>query len=451
MTSDFTIHLPTLMLLAVVVMGATAAIMSVFGLSQRVYRGYWWWVGAMWLATLGAALHGLRNLWPVAVVPACLLVMVWPVLITTGLRRFFSRDRQFSSTRIDVALYVACYLGWLACWLASAPQPIRSLAYGAGSLILLLYAAVFIGKLDDFRRSPALKLLMAVMIVQAAVPMLRLAGMFSQGAGALPAQSLVVTGVVLPLLLSMLFTVYLCLVLTHERTVRDLRETQRQLRVLADIDMLTQVPNRRHFEELATAIVGNGAAPPSVLMLFDIDHFKHVNDNHGHAVGDAALRLVARCTRDTLRTRDVMGRVGGDEFMLLLPGASVDDALHVADRITRNLDLASKNFPLPLSLSFGWCRSKQANRSPPHSTAPTSPSTRPSARAAAAPCRPGRTGPIRCSVRAGRWGSIRSEVCRRRQRGANPCRANTACPAGPSTKSTNRWARGPARSNSATP
>lgn len=353
MTPDFTIHLPTLMLLSVVVMGATAAIMSVFGLSQRVYRGYWWWVGAMWLATLGAALHGVRNLWPLAVVPACLLVMAWPVLITTGLRRFFSRDRQFSSARIDVALYAACYLAWLTCWLASAPQPIRSLVYGIGSLILLLYAAVFIGKLDDFRRSPALKLLMAVMVVQAAVPILRLVWMFSQGAGALPAQSLMVAGVVLPLLLSMLFTVYLCLVLTQERTVRDLRETQRQLRVLADIDMLTQVPNRRHFEELAVAIVGNGAAPPSVLMLFDIDHFKHVNDNHGHAVGDAALRLVARCTRDTLRTRDVMGRVGGDEFMLLLPGASVDDALHVADRITRNLDQASKNFPLPLSLSFG--------------------------------------------------------------------------------------------------
>ncbi|WP_428424843.1 GGDEF domain-containing protein [Methylibium sp.] len=351
--ADFTIHLPTLMLLSVVVMGSTAAIMTVFGLSQRVYRGYWWWVGAMWLATFGAALHGVRGAWPAAAVPACLLVMAWPVLIITGLRRFFSRDRQFSTATIDLALFAVGYLTWLGCWVSSAPQAIRSLAYGAGSLVLLLYAAFFILKLDDFQRSPALKLLAMVMVVQAVVPVLRLASMFAQGGGALPTQSLVVVGVVLPLLIGMLFTVYLCLVLTHERTVRDLRETQRQLRVLADIDMLTQVPNRRHFEELAAAIVGNAAAPPSVLMLFDIDHFKHVNDNHGHAVGDAALRLVARCTRDTLRTRDVMGRVGGDEFMLLLPGASVDDALHVADRITRHLDLESKNFSLPLSLSFG--------------------------------------------------------------------------------------------------
>lgn len=353
-TADFTIHLPTLMLLSVVVMGSTAAIMTVFGLSQRVYRGYWWWLAAMWLATLGAALHGIRGAWPAAAVPACLLVMAWPVLIITGLRRFYSRDRQFSTTAIDFVLYAACYLAWLEVWASSAPQLVRSLVYGAGFLVLLLYAALFIVKLGDFRHSPALKLLAVVMVMQAAVMPVRLAWTLIQADGPLlPGQSLVVVGVVLPLLLSMLFTVYLCLVLTHERTVRDLRETQRQLRVLADIDMLTQVPNRRHFEELATAIVGNAAAPPSVLMLFDIDHFKRVNDNHGHAVGDAALRLVVRCTRDTLRARDVMGRVGGDEFMLLLPGASVDDALHVADRITQHLDLESKTFALPLSLSFG--------------------------------------------------------------------------------------------------
>jgi diguanylate cyclase len=92
---------------------------------------------------------------------------------------------------------------------------------------------------------------------------------------------------------------------------------------------------------------------PTVLMLFDIDHFKRINDTHGHAAGDDALRTVARCARETLRTRDVLGRIGGDEFMLLLPGASVDHALQIADRITRRLDAQGEITRLPLSLSFG--------------------------------------------------------------------------------------------------
>ena len=155
-----------------------------------------------------------------------------------------------------------------------------------------------------------------------------------------------------PSMLAMLFTVCLCLALTHERTERDLRETQRQLRVLADIDMLTQVPNRRHFEELAGAALGGGHGGRAVLMLFDIDHFKRINDTHGHAAGDEALRVVARCAREALRTRDVLGRFGGDEFMLLLPAASVDDALQVAERITRRID-GHAGAGLALSLSFG--------------------------------------------------------------------------------------------------
>jgi hypothetical protein len=65
----FTVHLPTLLLMSVGVMGSAAAIMSFFGRRQRVYRGYGWWVAAMWLAAAGGLLQWLRPLWPGAVVP----------------------------------------------------------------------------------------------------------------------------------------------------------------------------------------------------------------------------------------------------------------------------------------------------------------------------------------------------------------------------------------------
>jgi diguanylate cyclase (GGDEF)-like protein len=89
-------------------------------------------------------------------------------------------------------------------------------------------------------------------------------------------------------------------------------------------------------------------------MLFDIDHFKLINDRLGHAAGDRALRLVGRCMQDALRARDLAGRLGGDEFALLLAGASLQQALGVADRIVNTLQLRSTEHRLPsVGLSFG--------------------------------------------------------------------------------------------------
>jgi diguanylate cyclase (GGDEF)-like protein len=347
------LHTPTLIVVSVMAMACAAAIMSLIGLTQRVYRGYWWWVAAMWLAPVGASLLAAHSAWYGAVVPGVLLVLSWPVLVCAGLRRFYVRGKQFASHSTDAFVFAACFFAWLVCWTGALPESVRALAYAGAALVLHLYVAWFLVRLADVRRSAALKLLLVVMLLQAVAPMLRMAWLFN-AAEPVSAGPLLASGVVLPLMLSMLFTVFLCFVLTHERTVADLRETQRQLRVLADIDMLTQVPNRRRFEELTARVIGKpGSQAKAVLMLFDIDHFKRINDTFGHASGDEALRIVARTTRETLRTRDVLGRIGGDEFMLLLPGASVDDALQIAERITRRLDAQRKTTKLPLSLSFG--------------------------------------------------------------------------------------------------
>jgi len=349
----FTVHLPTLLLMSVGVMGSAAAIMSFFGRRQRVYRGYGWWVAAMWLAAAGGLLQWLRPLWPGAVVPGNLLLLAWPVLVVTGLRQFYNRGGPLrGSSGADVLLFALCYLPWLAAWASPSLQSYRSLLYSAALAVQYGAAALFVARLEARRESHSLRALCAVMALQAVLPFLAL---LHAAAGGLPSPSgtpLLAPLMIAPSMLAMLFTVYLCLALTHERTERDLRETQRQLRVLADTDMLTQVPNRRHFEELAGAALGSGQCARAVLMLFDIDHFKSINDTHGHAAGDEALCIVARCARETLRTRDVLGRVGGDEFMLLLPAASVDDALLVAERITRRID-AQAGSVLALSLSFG--------------------------------------------------------------------------------------------------
>ena len=109
----------------------------------------------------------------------------------------------------------------------------------------------------------------------------------------------------------------------------------RRLRMLAMVDELTQVPNRRAImhlaEDQARAARAGGAG--FALLALDIDHFKHINDRFGHEVGDRVLRKVVDACRLALRPGDHMGRTGGEEFMVILPGASADSATEVAERL----------------------------------------------------------------------------------------------------------------------
>lgn len=107
-----------------------------------------------------------------------------------------------------------------------------------------------------------------------------------------------------------------------------------QLRGLASTDVLTGLLNRQGFFEQASRLLGRHSQDDAccVLML-DLDHFKQVNDHHGHAAGDAVLRHFARVLRRQLRPGDCTGRIGGEEFAALLVGAALPEAREIADRV----------------------------------------------------------------------------------------------------------------------
>ncbi len=109
------------------------------------------------------------------------------------------------------------------------------------------------------------------------------------------------------------------------------RRLSRRMRDLAMTDELTRLPNRRHFMALAGEACARGG--PLALAALDIDHFKRINDSHGHAAGDVVLQRVAHALRVALRPGDVVGRTGGEEFIALLRGASQADALGAAERL----------------------------------------------------------------------------------------------------------------------
>jgi diguanylate cyclase (GGDEF)-like protein len=106
-------------------------------------------------------------------------------------------------------------------------------------------------------------------------------------------------------------------------------------RAAANIDPLTGIANRASLMERAQRTVERckrDNAPVSVLM-FDLDRFKTINDSHGHAVGDEVIKTFCEATADMLRPTDIFGRVGGEEFAIVMPGASIEAAAVRADRI----------------------------------------------------------------------------------------------------------------------
>ena len=353
------LHLPTLLYVSVAMMALSAALMTVFGRTQRVYRGFWWWTAAQWLGTLGVVLQALRESHPAVLPVSNLLLLQWPIVTLAGVRRFFPRNALRVPPLADGLVFAAAYLLWLATWAAGGNAHMRVEAFGAGSCLLYLYSAALTSTLRGFQRSPALNALVVTQCIAAAVQTLRVVQAHFVNAPWLAGDDMMLASGLVTLMLA-LAMVYLALLLTYERTGRRLLESQRQLRFLADTDTLTEVPNRRHFYELATKALALSAAGKASLVMFDIDHFKQINDRFGHAEGDEALREVARCTRETLRSRDVAGRIGGDEFAMLLPETTTEEAMAVAARVVTRLDeVHGGGHGVTLSLSFGVVLARQ--------------------------------------------------------------------------------------------
>lgn len=130
-----------------------------------------------------------------------------------------------------------------------------------------------------------------------------------------------------------------------ERSIAELRDELAQVKSLVHQDPLTGTLNRRGIDEAfrREAARADRKAAPICVALLDLDDFKRLNDTHGHAVGDAALRHVAEVIRSTLRPNDQLGRYGGEEFVLLLPDTRLDETATVLARVQREL----ARMPLP--------------------------------------------------------------------------------------------------------
>jgi diguanylate cyclase (GGDEF)-like protein len=145
--------------------------------------------------------------------------------------------------------------------------------------------------------------------------------------------------------------VFLLMALTKERAESNQRHA-------ATVDPLTGIPNRRGFSERAERLLARSQQDRSALtlLLFDLDRFKTVNDRFGHRTGDAVLAAFSSSAVHSLRPLDLVGRIGGEEFVALLPGIGTETAIEVAERVRSNFAMTAREIcgqPVAATVSVG--------------------------------------------------------------------------------------------------
>lgn len=125
----------------------------------------------------------------------------------------------------------------------------------------------------------------------------------------------------------------------QERT-RELIEANRHLKRISLTDPLTKLPNRRYAMNVIKALWKESKSHNLTLtcLMIDADHFKEVNDNFGHDMGDKVLRVIARCLRESVRTDDIVCRLGGDEFLIICPNTMLNGGRLVANNVLKNIN-----------------------------------------------------------------------------------------------------------------
>jgi diguanylate cyclase (GGDEF)-like protein len=143
-----------------------------------------------------------------------------------------------------------------------------------------------------------------------------------------------------------------------EVTAAQLQAANANLEILASTDHLTGINSRRSFIERSQTELSRAqrSGTPVVVIALDLDHFKQINDRFGHAAGDVVLKNFAEQAALQLRTSDIIGRMGGEEFMITLPDTGIDKALIIAERIrsaVESMQTSESGSLLPVTVSIG--------------------------------------------------------------------------------------------------
>ncbi|KAB7881195.1 GGDEF domain-containing response regulator [Poseidonibacter ostreae] len=150
-----------------------------------------------------------------------------------------------------------------------------------------------------------------------------------------------------------------------ERT-KALGDINKKLELVASTDFLTNIPNRKYIFELGEKLISISKREKKYfsVLLFDIDFFKKVNDTYGHQIGDEVLKFITSQVTSTLRESDTLGRIGGEEFLILLNGTSKNGLNQLSEKIrlkVQNNPYKNKGILIPVTISIGIASLNQQN------------------------------------------------------------------------------------------
>jgi diguanylate cyclase (GGDEF)-like protein len=311
---------PTLMTLATCITGLLGIFLVVLWVQERAVRALAWWGVAYLVGASAVTFWGAQGALPVPPELPNALLFIACGMVWTGARLFHGRKI------LPGALFAGAVVWFVAMQYASFAGSEQARVV-LSSVVIAIYAFCTAFELRRERRRPLLKQwlsiavpLMHATVFLAPVPFcLLIAG---NGSGhALFALFALET------ILYVVGTAFIVVVMAKERTAL-------VHKTAAMTDQLTGVFNRRAFLDAADRLIAKRArrSQPVSLLLFDLDHFKSINDRFGHAVGDEALKVFARTAVATLRTTDVVARLGGEEFVALIPGSAAEAAV-AAERV----------------------------------------------------------------------------------------------------------------------
>jgi diguanylate cyclase (GGDEF)-like protein len=330
--ASMSLDIGTLFVIAICVTSLLGFFLLFAWMQDRVHALAWWGV-----AYLVGGLSGL--IWRLGdaispPLPACIpniLLFIAVGMIWSAARIFHGRPVLWGSMSLGAVVWLAAY--WSPAFIDSAASRLV-----VSSMIVAGYTFLTATELWRERRKAVRRQWPAILVpILHGMVFLFPVGLaaLSQGNGMLNLGTGWVAVYAIEVVLYVVGAAFVVLVLAKDRTVH-------HYKMVAATDSLTDLLNRRGFFEACADIMANrrlNKEPVSVLA-FDLDHFKKINDTHGHQVGDATLHLFASIAKKTLRAGDAIGRLGGEEFLALLP-ANLAEANIAAERVRQAFEKAS--------------------------------------------------------------------------------------------------------------
>src|SRR6267142_4216332 len=313
----------TLYLFATMVAGMLGAMLVFFGRQENIPALKWW--GTAYL--LGAASVAIWTIGGSKLGDPLVLALNAVGFMACGM--VWNAARVFLGRKPNLPGLVFGAIAWVGTAVA-LPGLNSAMRLTMGAAIVAIYAALTASELWSERRRTMQKRwpTIAVPVMHGGVLMLPiLLGNIFRPHDETFGSSVWVTAFSIELVLYAIGTVFVIFMLVSDRAVT-------VHKTAASVDPLSGMFNRRGFAEACARVIEREATAgrPVTVMIFDIDHFKSINDRFGHPAGDEVLKLFAAVVTNTLRITDLSGRIGGEEFAALLP-CSMDEALSAAERV----------------------------------------------------------------------------------------------------------------------